>query len=70
MGVKEFKASLLSTSFYQAISLLFIMILSWLEIIASYKAKLKWNLSVQVAAMSSMKPEQASLLFTIKTSLK
>ena len=67
---KTNKASLLSTSFYQATSLVFIMILSWLEIIASYMANLKWNLSVQVAAMSSIKPEQTYLLFTIINSLK
>ena len=54
MDIKKFNASLLSTSFYQA----------------SYMANLKQNLSVQVAAMSSIKPEQVSLLFTIITSLK
>ena len=37
---------------------------------ASYMANLKLNLSVQVAAMSSIKPEQALLLFTVITSLK
>ena len=47
-----------------------IMILTWLEIMASYMANLKLNLSVQVAAMSSIKPKQAPLLFTVITSLK
>ena len=70
MDIKEFKALLLWTSFYQATSFLFIMILSWFEILASYMANLKWNFSVQVVTMSSIKTEQTSLLFTIITSLQ
>ena len=41
MDIKEFKASFPPTSFHQAALLLFIMILSWFEIIASYVANLK-----------------------------
>ena len=41
MDIKEFKASLLSTSFYQATLPHFIMALSGFEIIASYMANLK-----------------------------
>ena len=41
MDIKEFKASLLSTSFHQATSPHFIMALSGFKIIASYMANLK-----------------------------
>ena len=41
MDIKEFKASFLPTSFYQATLPQFIMALSWFEVIASYMANLK-----------------------------
>ena len=48
--------------FHQATTLHFTMVLSWLEIMASFMADSKVNnLDVQVVAMISIKSKQASL---------